>query len=92
MRPSVSQNFTRLSVCAIIVAFILLVPLVAMQFTDEVVWTLSDFVVAGVLLFGSVLVYELAGRNTSNAKNRVGVGIARSVPLAVGRACRWPLH
>ena len=59
-------NFTRLSVCAIIVAFILLVPLVAMQFTDEVVWTLSDFVVAGVLLFGSVLVYELAGRMTFN--------------------------
>jgi len=31
---------------------ILLVPLIAMQFTDEVNWSLSDFVVAALLLFG----------------------------------------
>lgn len=30
---------------------ILAVPLVSMQFTDEVVWTLGDFVLAGLLLF-----------------------------------------
>ena len=35
-----------------IVSTMLLIPLIAMQFTDEVNWTLTDFVVAGVLLFG----------------------------------------
>ncbi len=30
---------------------ILLIPLVAMQFTAEVSWTLSDFVIMGVMLF-----------------------------------------
>jgi len=49
------QNITRrLIVWAVVVALILLIPLVAMQFTSEVNWTLSDFVFAGVLLFARV--------------------------------------
>lgn len=38
---------------------ILLVPLVAMLFTDEVQWDAFDFVVMGALLLGTGLVYEL---------------------------------
>lgn len=38
---------------------ILLVPLVAMLFTDEVQWNAFDFVVMGALLLGTGLVYEL---------------------------------
>lgn len=38
---------------ALVTAFILLPPLVAMQFTDEVAWNLFDFASAGTLLFGS---------------------------------------
>ena len=86
----------RLSVWAIIVALILLLPFVAMQFIDEVVWTRSDFVIAGVLLFGSALVYELATRKMSNAKNRVAVGIVVAAvllwlwaELAVGVFTNW---
>ena len=86
----------RLSVWAIIIALILLLPFVAMQFTDEVVWTRSDFVIAGVLLFGSALVYELATRKMSNAKNRVAVGIVVAAvllwlwaELAVGVFTNW---
>ena len=37
------------------VALILSLPLVAMQFTDEVVWSLADFVLAGALLTTSEL-------------------------------------
>lgn len=37
---------------AIATAAILSIPLIAMQFTAEVHWTLSDFIVMGVLLFG----------------------------------------
>ena len=91
------QNITkRLSVWAIIVALILLVPLVAMQFTDEVNWTRSDFVIAGVLLFGSALIYELATKNMSTPKNRLAIGIVVPVvllwlwaELAVGVFTDW---
>src|SRR5687768_4188487 len=41
---------------------ILLVPLVAMQFSDEMAWTPADFVVAGVLLFSAGRAYQLVAR------------------------------
>ncbi len=44
------------------VVFLLLIPLVAMQFTNEVNWTLSDFVVAAVLLLGTGLIFEFVMR------------------------------
>lgn len=47
---------------ALATSVLLLIPLTAMQFTDEVVWTLSDFVVAGTLLFGTGLAYILVTR------------------------------
>lgn len=55
---------------------ILLVPLVAMQFTDEVNWSVGDFVFAGVLLFGALGAYELAARMTGNTTYRAAVGVA----------------
>lgn len=60
----------------VLAALVLLLPLVAMQFTDEVNWTLLDFVFAGVLLFGSLGAYEAATRTTSNIAYRAGVGVA----------------
>jgi hypothetical protein len=56
-------------------AFILLLPLVAMQFTDEVIWGVADFVLAGVLLAGAGLVHSLAARKVNTAY-RAGVGLA----------------
>ncbi len=50
------QNITkRLTVWAVVIALILMIPLVAMQFTNEVNWDLFDFVVMGALLFGVAL-------------------------------------
>jgi hypothetical protein len=51
---------------ALATAFILLLPLVAMQVTDEVDWGLADFVLAGALLAGSGLLLELAARKARN--------------------------
>lgn len=62
-------------------AFILLVPLLAMQFTDEVVWSLSDFVVAGGLLVGTGLMYELAARKGDSIAHRAAVGVALAAAL-----------
>ncbi|MBD7941114.1 hypothetical protein [Brevundimonas guildfordensis] len=41
------------------VGMVLLTPLVAMQFTQEVGWGLEDFLFAGVLLVGAGLLLEL---------------------------------
>lgn len=54
-RPAVSV--------AVVVALILMVPLVAMQFTDEVIWTPIDFTVAGVLLFSVGMAAHIIYRN-----------------------------
>lgn len=57
-------------------ALLLLLPLVAMQFTQEVNWTRSDFVVAAVL-FGSVgLAFELIVRTSSSLAYRAGAALA----------------
>ncbi|MBX9746379.1 MAG: hypothetical protein K2X34_05730 [Hyphomonadaceae bacterium] len=52
---------------AVIIGLLLLVPFVAMQFTDEVAWTVTDFVTAASLLFGTGLAYVLL---TLNAPRR----------------------
>jgi hypothetical protein len=57
-------------------AFLLLLPLIAMQFTNEVNWDETDFVVFGAMLFGACGVYELAARMTPNFAYRAAVGVA----------------
>lgn len=66
---------------ALVTALILMVPLVAMQFTDEVNWSLGDFVVAGALLFGTGLVFMLAARRTRNIEHRAAIGLALAAAL-----------
>lgn len=57
-------------------ALVLLASFVAMQFTDEVNWSVGDFVFAGVLLFGSLGAYEIAARMTGDTAYRAGIGVA----------------
>lgn len=76
---------------ALATAFLLLIPLLAMQFTDKVVWDLADFAVAGTLLFGAGLTFEIVARKGSNVAYRVAVGligtfIARFQPHGMARA------
>jgi hypothetical protein len=66
----------RLSIWVLAVALTLMSPVVAMQFSDEVAWTLSDFIIAGVLLFGAALAYELISRKMNNFAYRAAVGLA----------------
>ena len=54
-----------------IVLLLLLIPFVAMQFTNEVNWSLMDFVMAGILLFGTSLVFELVIRKVKSTKHRL---------------------
>lgn len=66
---------------ALATALLLLVPLVAMQFNDDVDWKPADFVVAGVLLFGTGLTYELIASRGGKVMYRVAVGVALAASL-----------
>ena len=47
-----------------------------MQYTNEVNWTLLDFMVAGALLFGTGMLCELVLRKVSNIKHRIILCVA----------------
>ena len=55
----------------LVTAAILLIPFVAMQFTGEVNWTASDFVIMGVLLFGTGLLLQFAANKIRSTKSRL---------------------
>ena len=63
----------RLIIILLIAAMLMVIPLIAMQFTKEVNWGLFDFIIAGVLLFGTGLMCELAIRKITNVKIRMAI-------------------
>ena len=67
------------------VVLLLLIPFTAMQFTDEVNWSLSDFVIAGVLLLGTGLLCELVVRKVKKLEYRIGL----SALLLLGLLLIW---
>lgn len=70
----------RFLIIVLIVAGILLIPFIAMQFTSEVVWTASDFIIMGILLLVTGLGINLVLRKFSSTKNRL---IISGIILAV---------
>jgi hypothetical protein len=64
-------------------AVLLLVPLVAMQFTEEVTWTAFDFIWASVVLWGAVLTYELIASRGDTTVYRTAVGVAVMTALVL---------
>lgn len=56
-----------------IAAFLLLVPLIAMQITNEVNWSVMDFVVAGGLLFGAGFTIEFILRKVKKDTSRISI-------------------
>jgi hypothetical protein len=54
----------------------MLVPLLAMQFTTEVKWTLADFLIGGVLLIATGLLIELSLRKIKRLNYRILVVLA----------------
>jgi hypothetical protein len=59
-----------------IAAFLWLLPLVAMQFTSEMAWSLFDFVLWAIMLAVAAGAYELAKRFWMKTAHRIFAGAA----------------
>ena len=68
------------------VVLVLSLPLVAMLFTDEVVWSLADFVVAGILLATIGVALELALRKAGNLAAALGIAALGVAAAVLGEA------
>jgi hypothetical protein len=59
----------------LVTGLLLLIPLVAMRYTAEVNWTLSDFVFAAVVLFGAGATFVLIARVGNNGMYRLAAAM-----------------
>lgn len=77
----------RLSVWAMIVVAILMIPLLT-----KAPWTGSDYVFAGIVLSLCAITYEMITRNMSNPKQRaaVGTGVLFFIFMVIGWAASGP--
>jgi hypothetical protein len=66
----------RIKIMLAVIAIVLCIPLIAMQFTDEVSWTVFDFMVMGTLLLGAGLLGEFATRRLTKKDHRIVLYIA----------------
>ena len=73
----------RLKFLLIPATVLLLIPLIAMQFTDEVNWTVLDFVVGAALLFGAAFMLDLLLRKIKQTRYRVAAAIALLIILVL---------
>ena len=71
---------------AVVTTVILLLPLVAMQFTDDVDWGVFDFVFAGALLGGTGALLELAVRKPRSIVYRVAAAAVGVAAIVLGEA------
>ena len=68
-----TSNVRKTRLIAILAAAtaILLLPLIAMQFTNEVDWNGRDFTIMGILLYGTGLACELVMRRVKTIPGRI---------------------
>ena len=74
MKTQTNFNLTqRVATVIGIVALVLLIPLVAMQFTKEVNWDLTDFITMGILLFITGMGIEIVTRKVQSTKLKLAL-------------------
>ena len=71
MQTVLTSSNKRIATIVLAVAAILAIPLIAMQFTDEVQWSTGDFVMMGAILLSAGLAYELIARRSGKTMYRV---------------------
>ena len=75
--PALSKS---IGTVVLVTALVLMVPMLAMQFTSEVNWDATDFIAAGTLLMVTGLVYVFLARMVRTPQQRM---MARIVMLGV---------
>jgi hypothetical protein len=78
-----SRAFARIALATVL---ILLVPLMAMQVTDEVQWSAADFVFAAILLGGTGVLLTLAARKPRAVAYRAAAVMIGIAAIALGEA------
>lgn len=75
----------------LVAQLVLLIPLIAMQFSDEWDWGVADFLIIGILLAGVGFAYQLIVTGMKNNPRRAIMGVVLAavmiliwVELAVG--------
>ena len=63
----------RLTLILLSAGLLLLIPFIAMQFTNEVDWSPFDFAIMGVLLLGTGLLCELVLRVVKKNEHRIAL-------------------
>lgn len=59
------------------------IPLVAMQFTSEVVWDILDFGIAWTLIFVAGFTFQLISNKTENSAYKIATGLAAFTSLSI---------
>jgi len=77
-----SQN-KRLIGIVFTVSVLLLLPIIAMQFTNEVNWNISDFIVAGILLLGTGFLIELIIRKVKRKNYQIILSLVALLTLLI---------
>ncbi|MFA7227638.1 MAG: hypothetical protein WC061_01280 [Melioribacteraceae bacterium] len=76
MTEMLSSTFRYAIGAALTAAFLLIIPLLAELITDEMDWSVSDFIAAWILLFTSFFIYKLVSGKVRNFEYRAAVAVA----------------
>ena len=63
-------------ITGVVTLVLLSIPLIAMQFTDEVKWSVMDFILMGALIFGAAITFEWISSRGSSLIYRLAVGLS----------------
>ena len=80
---SIAAHNKRFLILLLAITCVLLLPAVAMRFTDEVSWSAFDFLVAGGLLLVCAVTFEFFARRSGSTKSRVIAGVAIGAVLVL---------
>ena len=68
---SATMKHKRLLIIFTTAVLLLTIPFIGMQFTNEVNWSIADFALMGVMLFGTGALIELTLRMVKTTRNRL---------------------
>ena len=70
---SATMKQKRLLIIFTTAAILLTIPFIGMQFTNEVNWSIADFALMGVMLFGTGALIEIVLRIVKTQTNRLAI-------------------